>query len=111
MKKKAAERLKPFFSNGLTAVECERMINQLNPQDLGELRNLINIKIKEMQVTQGEMVKRLSGAECHPEVLRVRISDSERSITAVQEIASLFDKVFEKRKVSKGQKTVSTFKM
>ncbi len=111
MKKKAAERLKPYFSHGLTEIECERMINQLNPQDLGELRNLINIKIKEMRVNQQDMVKRLSGAECSPEVLRVRISDSEKSISAVQEILSLFDKVFEKRKVAKGIKVVSTFKM
>jgi len=111
MKKKAAERLKPFFSNGLSEMECEKLINQLSPQDLGEIRNLINIKIKEMRANQNEMVKRLNVAECNPEVLQARISDSERSIEAVKETASLFQKVFEKRQIAKGAKTVSTFKM
>lgn len=101
MKKKAELRLQPFFQADLTEEKLGEMISALSPTDLGEIKNLIGIKIKEMEGEFSELRKRLELAECSSKIMEERLSDGKKTIAAVEAVQKKFNDVFLERKQKK----------
>lgn len=107
MKKKAESRLKPFFQANLTEEKLGEMISALSPTDLGEIRNLIGLKIREMEEELLDLRKRLEQAECLPKILNERLSNGRNCIAAVEAVQKKFNNVFQERKQKKQEKILS----
>ena len=101
MKKKAESRLRPFFQAELSEEKLNKMIQALSPTDLGEIKNLIGVKITEMEGEFLDLRKRLELAECPSKIMEERLSDGKKTIAAVAAIKTKFEHVFQERKQKK----------
>jgi len=101
MKKKAEERISPFMKGNLSNDELEEVVRALSPQDLGEIKELFLLKIKEMESNQEALKKRLKRAECPEKIIKERLALTEANINEVRRCWHIFNNIFEERKSKK----------
>ncbi|MCF7860472.1 hypothetical protein K9M09_02530 [Patescibacteria group bacterium] len=98
MKKKAEERLVPFFK--LPETELQNIIKQLSPQEIGEIRQLSKIKKQELSTEIAEQKQFATGRSL--ELLEKR---GQLLTQKIAQIEKAFDKVFNERKQEKQKKS------
>jgi len=101
MKKKAENRLRPFLENGISADELEKKIQALSPGDLGEIKQLLLLKIREMEEELGVLKKHLEQAKCSKIIMDDRLSSGQSAINELRRRWHVFNNVFEERQKSK----------
>lgn len=101
MKRKAEERLRPFLDNGISSEDLKKMVKDLSPSDLGELRSLIWFKIREMEAELDELKTRLEQAECSKRIMDERMSFGQSHIHEARRRWHVFNNIFEERKKQK----------
>ncbi|MDD3285019.1 MAG: hypothetical protein PHG95_00020 [Patescibacteria group bacterium] len=104
MRKKAEDRIEPFLEYDLTNDELEKAVKNLSPQNLGEIRQLVFLKIQEMKEEDQKILKkRLEQAECSEKIINEHLAFHETLIQKVRDRWEIFNNIFEERKQKKQQ--------
>lgn len=97
MKKKVMQKIIPFLQANPSALG--QMIDRLTPQELGETRNLLKIRLQEMQLEFTEIEEKIEKySQASKEYL---LGVARERITKVENVIKMFDTVFTARKEQK----------
>lgn len=97
MKKKTMQKIIPFLQASPSALG--QMIDRLTPQELGETRNLLKIRLQEMQLEFTEIEEKIEKySQASKEYL---LGVARERITKVENVVKIFDTVFTARKEQK----------
>lgn len=98
MNKKAEQRLRPFMDLRLSKNNFKKKVEDLSPQDLGEIKNLLLIKIQEIKDNIVNLKSKLEKSDCSQEFINHQMLRTKHNLTALKQRQDIFDNTFKKRR-------------